>query len=231
MKKISCILLLAFLAACGALGVSKKETEAVQKVLDYYGGACNRTKGFKTNNGNTRTYFELELSESDLIEKYYPGFPELPGSNAAYLFYSNLGEEQSNYTDIKAKISYKKGESHEYAYTNDDLKEVEELMPLFRLVADKMKSEDYQAIIEKFDTLTVKSLNTDTFKRFVAPYDSAFGKIKETQFAGFKFFRSNDDYRRMVYMAGIIIREKENTPIRITIDRTIRQILAIKFEF
>jgi len=102
MRKIIGILLIGVLTACNNVGVTDTEVQAVQSVLDFYGGICNRHKGFNSENGETDTYFELEMSQSELIESY-SNMLELPASNIAYLFYSNLNDEQDNYTHVKVK--------------------------------------------------------------------------------------------------------------------------------
>ena len=70
MKKILTLLFLTLIiTSCKKeIGVTEKEVNSVQQVLNFYNGECLRHKGFQTKNGETKTYFELEMSKSSLLE-------------------------------------------------------------------------------------------------------------------------------------------------------------------
>lgn len=230
MKKIIGTLLIGALTACTQVSVTEAEIQAVQSVLDFYGGVCHRHKGFNSENGVTDTFFELEMSDSELLESY-SNILEFPASNIAYLFYSNLNEEQDKYTQVKVKINLANGESYEYSYQADDLKEMEKLTPVLQTVSDKIKSEDYNGLLSHFDKDIASNLNSNQLKAYCSPYDSTYGKVDKTQFQGFAFFAGNKDNRPLAHLVGIMRREKENTPISLYIDRKSGQIMTLKYEF
>ena len=230
MKKILAILLIVVFTACNNNGVTEKEVQSVKKVLDFYGGVCNRIKGFSITNGVKEKYFELEMSKSELIESY-SNMLEMPASNVAYLFYSNLGSEQSKYNQIKVKINLNNGKSFESAYPAAEIKEVENFIPVLNDVSLKIKLKDYKGLMLLFDTNLVSGLNENQLKSYCSPSDSAYGKIKETQFQGYAFFKSETDKREMVHLAGILVRQNNNTPISLFIDRKSKKILTMKFKF
>lgn len=49
--------------SCKDALVTNNEKDAVQKVLNFYGGICNRSKGFTSKNGDMETYFVLEMEK------------------------------------------------------------------------------------------------------------------------------------------------------------------------
>ncbi|HLU84829.1 MAG TPA: hypothetical protein VKZ45_05095 [Vicingaceae bacterium] len=230
MRKIIGILLIGVLTACNNVGVTETEVQAVQSVLDFYGGICNRHKGFEAKNGETDTYFELEMSQSELVESY-SNMLELPASNIAYLFYSNLNDEQDNYTYVKVKINLSNGQSHEYSYSARDLKEIESLTPLLQSITDKIKAQDYEGLISQFDKNIASNLTSEQLKAYCVPYDSAYGRVDNTQFQGYSFFEGETDNRPLAHIAGIMIRENENTPISLFIDRKSKKVVTMKYDF
>jgi len=230
MKKILLILLIVVFTACNNNGVTEKEVQSVKKALDFYSGICNRIKGFSIKNGVEEKYFELEISKSKLIESY-SNMLEMPASNIAYLFYSNLGNEQSKYNQIKVKINLNNGKSFESAYPAIEIKEVEDFIPMLNDVTLKIKLKDYKGLMSLFDTNIVSGLNENQLKFYCAPIDSAYGEIKESQFQGYAFFNSKTEKREMIHLAGILVRQKSNTPISLFIDRKSKKILTMKFKF
>jgi len=230
MRKLIGILLIGMLTACNKVGVTETEVQAVQSVLDFYGGECNRHKGFSTTNNETETYFELEMSQSQLIESYAK-ILKLPASNIAYLFYSNLKDEQDNYTHVNVKINLSNGKSHEYSYKAQDLKEIENLIPFLQTASEKIKSQDYKGLLSQFDKDISSNLSATQLKTYCTSYDSAYGKIEMIQFQGYDFFEGKEDNRPLVNLAGIMIRENNNTPFSLFIDRESRKIITMKYEF
>jgi hypothetical protein len=218
------------MTSCSNVGVTDIEVEAVQSVLDFYGGVCNRHKGFETKNGETKTYFELEMSKSELIESY-SNMLELPASNIAHLFFSNLKNEQDNYSYVKVTINLSGGQSSEYNYTVDDLTELESLTSILQSVAKEIKTKNYRDLLSHFDTSIATTLTAEQLTSYCTPYDSAYGEINKTQFQGYAFFESEDDNRPLAHVAGIMIREKENTPISLFIDRESKKVITMKYEF
>jgi len=226
---ISLFALLAF-TACNTIGMTDAEVQAVQKVLDFYGGYCESHKGFETDNGETETYFELQMSKSELIENY-SNMLALPASNVAYLFYSNLKEGRDNYTYIKVKILLSENQSYDFSYSVNDLSEVQNLVPVLQTASDKIKAQDYAGLIGLMDTSVSTSLTVGKLEAFCMPYDSAYGAVTQTQFQGYSFFESEKDQGTYAHIAGIMIREKQNTPISVFIDRKSKKVMSMKYEF
>lgn len=230
MKILLGILLIATLTACNNTLVTDTEVEAVQKVIDFYGGECLRHKGFETRNGKTETYFLLEMSQSELIESY-SNVLEIPASNIAYLFYSNLKGEQNNYTHVKVKINPSSGKPYEHSFSATDLKEVEKLVQVIQNVSDKIRSKNYEGLLSEFDEEIASSLTMDQLQQFCSEADTTYGDVNATQFQGFSYFDSEEDNRALVHLLGIMIRQGKNTPISLYIDRHSKRVVTLKYEF
>ena len=129
MKRIFGIILLATLVNCGNMVISENEIDSVKSVLNFYGSKCLISIGFKTEKGVTRTYFKLEMSESDLINSYV-NTPEIPNSYVAYLFYLNLVDD--SYSDIKVKLNFNDGSVYEKIYPVGRLNEIKSLATSFQ---------------------------------------------------------------------------------------------------
>ena len=139
------ILLIGFVANCNDFGVTEAEVLAVQKVIDFYGGVCHRYKGVNFVNTKTDPFFELEMSNSDLLDTL-SYIPHLPASNIALIFYSNLKKEKSNYSIIKVKLNLSNGDTHEFEYNTDELDELEFLTKKLESISNKIESKNYEAI-------------------------------------------------------------------------------------
>jgi len=226
---IGLFLFLVLLTSCNDVAVSDREVQAVQSVLDFYGGVVNRSKGFSYENGQKQTYFKLAISESELLEAY-KDFIELPASNIAYLFYKNLEAEQGNYTHVQVEITSLAGEVVEYEYAAEDLLEVDRFLPIMKQVSHHFETEDMNGLLAQFDP----SLPYEELIAYTHPYDSAFGRVQDIQFQGFSFYEvegKGDTPRPMIHLGGIMQREKENTPLSLFIDRRSQVILSMNFNF
>jgi hypothetical protein len=229
MKKIVGILLIGLLTACNNVVVTKQEEKAVGVVLDFYGGICNRKKGFHSKNGSKETYFELEMSQSEIIEQFST-LPALPASNIAYLFYSNLKNEQSNFTEIHVSIKLAKGETHKFIYKSKDLKEIENFKPIMEEVSNKIKSQDYDGLLLNFVKEVAKDFASDQIEKYCYPYDSAYGKVDKTVFHGFAFTEIKKYKNPVVHLVGFMKRKKQDVPISIIVDRKSKKIVALNYD-
>jgi len=233
MNRFFGILLIGLITTCGNVEspfITDTEVDAVESVLSFYGGICNRSKGFEMKNGVTETYFELKMSRSELIESYIEVL-EMPASNVAYLFYSNLKDEKENYTHIKVIIQLPDNELEEFYYSVKDLNEISKLTNTLHHLSDNIKSNDYDRLLSLFDDDIAVNMTNLQIEKYCAPYDSLYGKIIRTEFQGFRFFKDETSNTPLVHLAGIMLREKDNTPISIYINRNSKKISTLKYEF
>lgn len=223
------LLLSLVLFSCKDALVTNNEKDAVQKVLNFYGGICNRSKGFTSKNGDMETYFVLEMEKSNLIESYSE-ILELPASNIAYLFYSNLRNEQKNYTTIKVVLKLENGKAEEFEYSTWKLKQIKKIIPALNSIIDDVKYQNFKNLHTKFDPMIAKDITPEALKDFLFPTDSAYGITKEYQFHGFNYFYDEDN-RPLIELVNVMMREKANTPLIIVLDKKNKTILGIKDHF
>ncbi len=105
MRKTLSVLVLIILCSCNKVTETENEINAVQEVLNFYNGECLKSKGFEKNNGVDKHYYEIEISKSEFLNQS-PDKLKSHSANIAYLFYSNLKNEKSNYDEIKVKINW-----------------------------------------------------------------------------------------------------------------------------
>ena len=230
MKRLLAMLMIGIFTGCNNIVISKKETSAVQEVLNFYGGICNRIKGFSHKNGETENYFKLEMSKSDLLEQY-TSMLDIPASNIAYIFYKNLGDEKGKYTHIKVKINLNNGQDHEYKYSTKELKEIQSFEPILLNTPQKVKDQDYTGLIKTFDDSIAMNLTESQLRSLCSSVDSTYGDIKEIQFQGFAFANAESDGKPLIYLAGVMVREKENTQFSLFVNRKNKKLYNLKYKF
>lgn len=209
--------------------ISDIERDAVQTVLNFYDGEIMRSKGFSTENGVTETYFEIDISKSELIEDYAT-MVDIPASNIAYLFYSSLKEEKEKYTHIKVIINLKNGNSKEFYYSDKELVEIDSFIPMLNTISRNLIKKDYNELVLNYDSIAVPGLNSKDIKNYCEPYDSLYGDVIGMQFQGFNFHEGKNN-RELVYLAGANMRTKDNIAMSILMDRKSKKLLNLKFGF
>ena len=224
------LVLFVSLTSCGDLLVTDNEAAGSMKVVEFYGGKCERSKGFNTGTDENETYFTLALSESDLVNSYAEML-ELPASNVAYLFFNELKEEQANYTHVNVELSVPNQLTQEFEFSAKDLKEICQFVPRFDQISKHLKDKEYQEVLGSFSKGDQEILSPSEIDSSCTQVDSAYGEIQETQFQGFSFFENEMDGRSVVELFGINIRENMNTPFKLYLDRDTKNTLQFKFDF
>ena len=226
MKQTLPILAILLLFSCGKVGVSKTEVKAVDKVIEFYGGQVNRIIGFNMKNTKKIKYFELKISNSQLLNNDQKDLAGHAG-NIAYLFYSNLKDEKPNYQEIKVSIDLQNGESRNYNFSVSDLKEIENLMPFVNKTNTFIRNKDYKGFAETFsaqfkaDEKDLKGLFDELYSRF--------GEIKEIQFQGFSF-AEDPKVGPYILVKEVLVLDKEAGRMYLNFDRRTKEILGLTFE-
>jgi hypothetical protein len=226
MKKILSIIVLLVFISCINTGVTVKEEKAVQQVLNFYNGECLRSKGLKSENGNNKSYFELEMSKSELLNAKSKNL-KTHSANIAYLFYSNLDEEKKNYQEIKVKIVLDNETNQEFSYSNIELSEIEKLQPTLNQIIEKITKKDYEKLLGSFD----KSINIDTKKvgNLFLTLENQYGKINKVQSQGFEF-RETNNYGKVIVIKSAVIFGKTALSMNLIIKRENSKLISIEFE-
>lgn len=228
MKKILTLLFLTLIiTSCKKeIGVTEKEVNSVQQVLNFYNGECVRHKGFQTKNGETKTYFELEMSKSSLLESNAKKLIPHSG-NIAYLFYSSLDDEKSNYNQVRVKINLENGTSSEFSYSDKEIKEIENLMQKIDNISDLIKKKDFESLTKIFDKSI--ELETSQIAELFNNIDNQYGIVKQSQFQGFELLDTNN-FGQVIKVNVVQVREKIALTMVLTFNRNNRNLIALEFE-
>ena len=214
-----------FISCKKVVDVTETEVNAVQKVLNFYNGKCLRSKGFKIKNSINSRNFELEMSESELLEHNSTKL-KLHSANIAYLFYSNLKDEKNNYDEIIVKVNLKNGSSEEFIYTSKELQEVENLQIEVLKINELIVNKDYENLALQFES----SINID--KENVAELfnslEKQYGKILKTQFQGFELVETNN-YGKVTKIGEALMLKNINPSMNLIFSRENKKLISIEF--
>jgi hypothetical protein len=195
-----------------------KNSKGIKDIVDFYGGRCEYgiKKTVSLGSKNTSTFW-LKLSQSSTLDSLID-IAELPTSNIAYLFYNSLGKEQSKYDKIEATIIFSNDKSLTYTYSTEVLEIVKKKFPIAEQIVALIKEKKFEEVtnyivIDSVNFTYDKKLLLSSFNKF----ETEFGTIKEVKPAGFKFYTTKNG-KNLLHLAGLVIRNKENTQFSITID-------------
>lgn len=227
MKKILLILVVIFTVSCdNSNKVTKKEVNAVQQVLNFYGGECLRNKGIRLENGNNISYFEIEISKSKLLNIDSKNIKS-HSANIAYLFYSNLGSEKSNYREIKVKVILSDGSNQEFTYSDVELNKIVELESYLKEITNKIVSKNYRGLSILFD----KSINVDSLsiEKLFSSLEEDYGEIKIAQIQGFENKKTNN-FGDVLLIKVALVSEQKPILMNLIIKKDNSKLISIEFE-
>lgn len=226
-KILSFLILTLIVTSCKKdIGVTDKEVNSVQQVLNFYDGECLRHKGFETKNGETITYFELEMSKSPLLNKNAENLNPHAG-NIAYLFHSSLEDEKSNYNQVRVKINLENGTSSEYSYSDKEIAKIEKLMPKINQISELLENKKYEILLGIFDK-TIE-LEISDLTELLNNLENEYGIIKQSQFQGFDLLDTNN-FGQVIKVNIVQVREKIALKMALTFKRNNRNLIAIEFD-
>lgn len=222
------------LISCGSsekslISISEEESSAVGKVLEFYDGECHRSIGFESKNGVKEKYFELSMKKSQLIEQY-AGMEEMPASNIAHIFYSNLKKDKSKYTHVRVSIERNKAEVFTKSFQVEQLELIDQYLPMLDKVTKGIREEDYESLIQLFDADRLESVTAEILKEYCGSYDEVYGLPIRSQINGFKALKDDKLGKELIYLIGALEREKQNSPIVLVLNAENGKVLRFLFE-
>lgn len=227
MKSILSILILFSLFSCKEKEPITNNASAVQKVLNFYSGECIKSKGFKSKNGINKSYFELEISKSELLNNDSKNI-KTHSANIAYIFYSSLPQnEKRNYDEIKVTIDLSTGVSERFIYSTKELEEIKKLQPTIDLVIENIVGKKYNELSLLFDQSV--NINTGTLQDLFNSVENQYGQIKKNQFQGFEF-KTAKQFGDAIIVKEAITFQKFAISMSIILKRDNLKIIAIEFE-
>lgn len=226
MKKVVIVLLFLNLISCNKdKEPINNEKEAVQQVLNFYSGECKKSKGAILKNGETKSYFELAISKSALLNSDLKNLKS-HSANIAYLFYSNLNNTYA-YNDIKVKINLSDGSSEEFSYSTEKLNELEKLQPFISNLIEEIKLQKYDELAKLFDSKV--NVSSEDLEELFKEVEKEYGKIKKTQFQGFEF-KEAKEFGNVIVIKEAFVFEKLAVSMNIIVKRNNSKIIALEFE-
>lgn len=212
-------------------GLTENEKKGIKELMEFFGGQYKYAIGtYVTINSEKKKYFKIKISGSDGIEKYNK-VNEMPSSNAAYLFYRNLGDEKKNYDEIKTVLVFKDGSEAVYEFTTDRLEIMDKKMPLVNKFIDLLKAKNFEGVNSMLTSDTI-AIHYDKNK-FIARLketEAKLGAIKQFIPYGFRFNKLSDG-REVLHISGILLREIENIEFSVDIDLTSTKEEIIKMNY
>lgn len=225
MRKILSVLVLIILCSCNKVTETENEINSVQAVLNFYNGECLKSKGFEKGNGIDLQYYEIEIGKSDLLDQS-PDKLKSHSANIAYLFYSNLKSEKSNYDEIKVKINLSNGESQSFKYADKELIEIEKLQPKIGEIIEYIKTDNYGSLTKQFeDSIKVEE---KTISELFTSLKSKYGKINKTQFQGFQFEDSNN-FGKLIIIREALVFERITASMNLIFNRETKKLISVEF--
>lgn len=226
MKKIVLIIILFNLASCNNANITINEENAVQQVLNFYDGECLRSKGLKSDNGNNKSYFELEISKSKLLNIDAKDLKR-HSANIAYLFYSSLNNEKKNYQEIRVKILLDNGVNEEFSYSDTELLEIEKLQPYLNQITENIIKKDYERLLSLFD----KTINIEakSIESLFTTIEKRYGEISKIQHQGFEFKETNN-FGDVISIKSALLCSKTALPMNLIIKKESNKLISIEFE-
>jgi hypothetical protein len=224
------ILFLIILTALFSCNPLDNEAKGASEVISYYGGSCKYAIGVsQSTNHSKNQYLELELSDSETIERYID-IPDFPASNIAYLCYKQLGKSTERYNQIKSTLVFKSGKKTSFTYPTSQLSVVAKKMILLDRVIGLIKSNDFSSLKLMLNDSIVIKYNKDTLISNIKKAESELGDIKGFRPLGFQF--NMIDGIEILHISGIIDRTKTNHQFSIDVDPSAdnNQIINIQYK-
>ncbi|SFT40070.1 hypothetical protein SAMN05216474_0352 [Lishizhenia tianjinensis] len=213
------------------LSITDNEDKGVKEILDFYGGQCKYAVGASasTTSGKSK-YFELEMSQSEAIERYSK-IPQMPASNVAYLFYKNLKDEKNNYDEIHTVLKLNDGDEMTFKYPIEQLDIVACRMQTVEKVVELIKSKQFHEIKTLLNDTSVANYYKNELVTNLENIDSQLGELQMFLPYGFRI-NETEEGKRYLHISGAIFRDKQNHEFSadFDLDRAKEELLMIGYK-
>ena len=191
------------------ISITENEDKGIKEILAFYGGQCKYAVGVSasTDQGKEK-YFELEMSQSEIVEKY-ANMAQLPASNVAYIFYKNLKEEKDHYHEIHTVLTFKDGGEMTYTYPMEQLDLVAGRMPTVQKIVELIKTNQFQEIKPFLNDTSVAKYDKNELVTNMEKLNPQLGEVKEFLLYGFRI-TEKENGKRYLHISGGILRDMQN---------------------
>ena len=188
------------------VSITDNEDKGVKEVLEYYAGYCEYSIGASasTNEGNKK-YFTLKMSKSDALEQY-ADLIQMPASNIAFLFFRNLQEEREQYDEIRTVILFNDGKEMTFKYPTEQLKAVEERIPLIEKIIETIKNKEFKAIENYLNDESIAKYDKSELVANLETLNPQFGEVQEFLPYGFRFNHTDSGFD-ILHISGMVVRD------------------------
>lgn len=228
MKKSLLYLLLFLSFSCSKIGMSETQQQGIDKVLEFYGGICHRSLVSKNENGIKTSYFQLDISNSELLNKYSEDLEPHAG-NIAYLFYSNLNDdEKKSYNEIRVIIILDDDKKVGYQFPVNELKEIEILKTKVNKINSYIQNQDFKSLTKEYSS-KFKITESDFREKF-NDLNARFGNVLRVQFQGFTF-KTGKEMGDIIIFRELLVMDKDENVILMELiyERKTNELIGINF--
>lgn len=201
------------------VSITDNEDKGVKDILGFFGGECRYSIGVSASSseGNGK-FFELELSKCEAIEQWKDD-PQIPSSNMAYRFFSQLKEERKNYNEIRSVLIFKDGKKTEAKYSVKELQLVSNRMNVVKKIVNLIKEKKFDAIKPMLNDSSVFHYNKNTLIKNIENADPEFGNITEEgyRFWGYRINTTNTGMQ-LLHISLVLIRDKQSSTFSVDLD-------------
>lgn len=201
----------------GLISTTKNENKGIDEILEFYGGQCKYAVGTSasTDKGVIK-YFELEVSQSEVIEKY-ANIAQMPASNVAYLFFDNLQADNNGYDEIHTVLVFNDGEKMKFTFPTNELQTVKERIESIEKIVEHIKTGNFEAIKPMLNPNSILKYDKDELITNMAKVDSGFGEVKEFLPYGYRI-NNTQTGKDILHISGVLVREIQSHEFSADID-------------
>jgi len=204
--------------------------EAVNAVLNNYGGICKYEIGKTIKLNKKINFYALTIRDSEYLKQFDD--LSIPASNIALIFYSNL----SNFKDIDeihVNISSDKKSNSKKIFSSNDIEKFKKKENIFKKINQFIVKKQYDKLYNSFDNTIKKQLKKSDIIDVFENQNKEFGEISDVFIQGFEFNNTiiNDKELTLVNFIGTVKRASNNTRISIFIDNKTDKIYSIEFDW
>ena len=194
--------------------LTENEESGINNIIRFYGGQCKYGAGNSvTISAGAKKYFTIEVSNSVLLEKLSDK-AELPASNIAQIFFSNLKSEQINYSEIHVTVVFKNGKNFQSIYKIDQLQQITKRFGLCYKIVEYIKYKQYDEIKKRIKSSFPEEYGKDFNEKNameaalseMQKVDKNLGDIQGVRLHGFYVFQTKD-VKDILHISGVIIRD------------------------
>ena len=215
-----------FFTACKNTTISENEKKGMKEVQTLYGGKLKYSTGDSAaDQAGEKKFFQLELSGSKFVDKYYKT-AELPASGMAYAFYKKLGDDKNKYTDIKSVLVLSGKDTMRYDYKVAELELVQSKVKIAEKIAQLIKNKDYEALKPLLSDSTV---NKNDLIENIKSMEAQLGNAGELVIIGYQFY--NVYGKDFLQISAQVMRDTKSNAFTIVIDPNDRQERALTINY